>query len=316
MSDLFTLALPFFGLIFLGFLSGKITRLPEGGLAWLNFFVVYIALPALFFRLVSQTPLEELTNWSFVVATTVTTYIVFTLAFVFGLWKTKGNMAEATIQGLAGSYSNIGYMGPGLTLAALGPAATVPTALIFCFDSLLLFTLIPIFMALSGTDEKSGRELTLYVVKKVFLHPFIIATILGVLAAAIHFEPPGWIAEMLRILSGAAAPCALFAMGVAVALRQVRRIPGELSVLLPIKLVLHPMLLFLLLGFLGTVPEVWIKTAILMACLPPAANVFIVAQQYDVYVERASSTVMIGTLVSVVTVTFFLYLITQNVLPF
>ncbi|TLP49119.1 MULTISPECIES: AEC family transporter [Cohaesibacter] len=316
MSDLFTLALPFFGLIFLGFLSGKITRLPEGGLAWLNFFVVYIALPALFFRLVSQTPLEELTNWSFVVATTVTTYIVFTLAFVFGLWKTKGNMAEATIQGLAGSYSNIGYMGPGLTLAALGPAATVPTALIFCFDSLLLFTLIPIFMALSGTDEKSGRELTLYVVKKVFLHPFIIATILGVLAAAIHFEPPGWIAEMLRILSGAAAPCALFAMGVAVALRQVRRIPGELSVLLPIKLVLHPVLLFLLLGFLGTVPEVWIKTAILMACLPPAANVFIVAQQYDVYVERASSTVMIGTLVSVVTVTFFLYLITQNVLPF
>nr|WP_321444566.1 AEC family transporter [uncultured Cohaesibacter sp.] len=316
MSDLFTLALPFFGLIFLGFLSGKITSLPEGGLAWLNFFVVYIALPALFFRLISQTPLEELTNWSFVVATTVTTCIVFMLAFAFGLWKTKGNMAEATIQGLAGSYSNIGYMGPGLTLAALGPEATVPTALIFCFDSLLLFTLIPIFMALSGTDEKSGPDLAFYVLKKVFLHPFIIATILGVLAAAIHFEPPGWIAEMLRILSGAAAPCALFAMGVAVALRKVRRIPGELSVLLPIKLVLHPMLLFVLLGFLGTVPEVWIKTAILMACLPPAANVFIVAHQYDVYVERASSTVMIGTLVSVVTVTFFLYLITQNILPF
>ena len=120
---------------------------------------------------------------------------------------------------------------------------------------------------------------------------------------------------MLRILSGAAAPCALFAMGVAVALRQVKRIPGELSVLLPIKLILHPILLLLLLSFLGTVPDVWIKTAILMACLPPAANVFIVAQQYDVYVERASSAVMIGTLVSVFTVTFFLYLITQDLLP-
>ena len=315
MSDVFTLALPFFGLIFLGFLSGKIAKLPEEGLSWLNFFVVYIALPSLFFRLVSQTPLEELTNWSFVVATTVTTYIAFILAFIFGLWNTRGNMAEATIQGLAGSYSNIGYMGPGLTLAALGPAATVPTALIFCFDSLLLFTLIPIFMALSGTDDKDWRTLSLYVLKKVFFHPFIIATILGVLAAAFTIEPPGWIDTMLRILSGAAAPCALFAMGVAVALRQVKRIPAELSILLPIKLIIHPILLYLLLSFLGTVPDIWIHTAILMACLPPAANVFIVAQQYGVYVERASSTVMIGTLVSVITVTFFLYLITQGKLP-
>jgi predicted permease len=104
-------------------------------------------------------------------------------------------------------------------------------------------------------------------------------------------------------------------MGVAVALRKVRRIPAELGILLPIKLVLHPLLLLALLSFLGTVPTVWIHTAILMACLPPAANVFIVAQQYDVYVERASSAVMLGTLVSVVSVTFFLYLITQNKLP-
>ena len=158
MGEVFTLALPFFGLIFLGFLSGKIAKLPETGLAWLNFFVVYIALPALFFRLVSKTPVEELTNWSFVLSTTFITYTAFAISFAFGLWVTGGKMAEATIQGLAGSYSNIGYMGPGLTLAALGPAATVPTALIFCFDSILLFTLIPVMMALSGTERLNWRE--------------------------------------------------------------------------------------------------------------------------------------------------------------
>jgi hypothetical protein len=31
-------------------------------------------------------------------------------------------------------------MGPGLTLAALGPSAIVPTALIFVFDNTLHFT--------------------------------------------------------------------------------------------------------------------------------------------------------------------------------
>ncbi len=315
MGDVFTLALPFFGLIFLGFLSGKIVKLPESGLAWLNFFVVYISLPALFFRLISQTPLEELTNWSFVMSTTLTTYSAFAIAFAFGLWMTRGKMAEATIQGLVGSYSNIGYMGPGLTIAALGPAATVPTALIFCFDSILLFTLIPVMMALSGTEKLSWQQTILYVLRKVFLHPFIIATIIGVLAAAIQFQPPGWIDKMLTYLSNAAAPCALFAMGVAVALRQVRRVPTEMPVLLIIKLIVHPVLVYLLLSRIDGIPESWIYTAILMACLPPAANVFVVAQQYDTYVERASSAVMIGTLFSVATVTTFLYLITKGLLP-
>ncbi|MCV6547183.1 MAG: AEC family transporter [Cohaesibacter sp.] len=315
MGDVFTLALPFFGLIFLGFLSGKIVKLPEAGLAWLNFFVVYISLPSLFFRLISQTPLEELTNWSFVISTTLTTYTAFALAFAFGLWVTRGKMAEATIQALVGSYSNIGYMGPGLTIAALGPAATVPTALIFCFDSILLFTLIPIMMALSGTERLSGQQTILYVVKKVFLHPFIIATIIGVLAAAIQVQPPDWINTMLSYLSNAAAPCALFAMGVAVALRQVRKVPAEMPILLAIKLLIHPMLVYLLLSQLDGIPQSWIYTAILMACLPPAANVFVVAQQYDIYVERASGAVMVGTLASVATVTTFLYLITKGLLP-
>ena len=44
-------------------------------------------------------------------------------------------------------------MGPGLTLAPLGPKAAVPTALIFVFDNALLFTLVPFLMALGG----SGR---------------------------------------------------------------------------------------------------------------------------------------------------------------
>ena len=41
------LALPFFGLIFLGYLAGRLWRRDESALAWLNIFVLYFALPAL-----------------------------------------------------------------------------------------------------------------------------------------------------------------------------------------------------------------------------------------------------------------------------
>ena len=190
MQDVISLSLPFFGLIFLGYGSGKYIKIPEAGLAWLNFFVIFIALPALFFRLLAKTPIDQLANFAYVAATTFSTYCAFAIAFAVGVLTTRGRIPEATIQALGGSYSNIGYMGPGLTLAALGPAATVPTALIFCFDNILLFTLTPLMMAIAGTENQSFSKTVLVVLKRIFTHPFIVATIIGVLAAAINSSRP------------------------------------------------------------------------------------------------------------------------------
>ena len=138
MLDVINLALPFFGLIFLGLACGKLKQIPDTGLAWMNFFLIYVSLPCLFYRVLAQTPLEQLNNPPFIVATMLATGAMFALAFLIG-WLFRRHMGEATIAGLSGAYGNIGYMGPGLALATLGPAANVPVALIFCFDTLLLF---------------------------------------------------------------------------------------------------------------------------------------------------------------------------------
>jgi malonate transporter len=46
MVDMLNLALPYFGLIFIGFGCGKAKGLPAQGLAWMNFFLLYVSLPA------------------------------------------------------------------------------------------------------------------------------------------------------------------------------------------------------------------------------------------------------------------------------
>ena len=315
MSDVLTLALPFFGLILLGYASARLVRIPEEGLAWMNFFLIYVALPALFYKLIAQTPIEQLANWRFILTTTMATYVVFAICFAVGMMVTRGNMAEATIQGVAGSYSNIGYMGPGLTLAVLGTGATVPTALIFCFDNALLFTMLPLMMALAGSERTTAGQLALGVARRVLLHPFILATIAGVIGAAVGIAPPRPIDQMLEFLKNAAAPCALFAMGVTVAMRPLKRVPREIPFILGAKLILHPVLVWLLLGLSGDFEPVWVYTAVLMAALPPALNVFVMARQYESYVERASSIVLVGTMVSVLTLTGFIALVTQGILP-
>ncbi|MER2604754.1 MAG: AEC family transporter [Siculibacillus sp.] len=314
MPQVLNLALPFFGLIFIGWACGKWRRLPAEGLAWLNFFIVYVSLPALFFQLLSKTPIEQLTQWSYIATTTAATGAMFALALVVGLAFNRGALREAAITAVAGAYSNIGYMGPGVTLATFGPAATVPTALVFCFDNALLFTLVPLLMALSG-EKQSPVSTLLVIVKRIFLHPFILATIVGVGAAALQVRPPVVVDKMLTSLMQAAAPCALFAMGVTVGLRPVERVTAEIPVVLVIKLLLHPLLVWVALAWIGGFDRVWVMTAVLMACLPPALNVYVLAQQYHAHVAQASAIVLIGTAVSVATVTGVLWLITNDLLP-
>jgi malonate transporter len=315
MIEVLNLALPYFGLIFIGFACGKLKQIPDTALAWMNFFIVYVALPALFYRIIAQTPLEKLASANFVFATTLATFLAFALSFAIGMAIRRGNIAESTIAGLAGGYGNIGYMGPGLALATLGPEAAVPVALIFCFDTLLLFTLVPFLMALAKPSQVSIAATAFEVVKRIALHPLMIATAAGVASAAIQFQPPIALDRLLQFLHNAAAPCALFTLGVTVALRPLKKMPWEVPLLTVVKLAVQPVLIFLLLSLFGPFEQSWVDTALLMAALPPALNVFVFARQYDSWVEQASSAVLVGTLVSVVTLTSVMWMVKTGTLP-
>jgi predicted permease len=86
-------------------------------------------------------------------------------------------------------------------------------------------------------------------------------------------------------------------------------VPWEVPVLVLIKLVVHPIVALLLLTALGPFDPNWVKTAVLMAALPPALNVFVLARQYESWVEPASGSVLLGTLVSVATLTSVMWLV-------
>jgi hypothetical protein len=309
MYELLGLIFPLFGLILLGYITARITRQPLEALAWLNTFIVYLALPALFFSMLSKTPIDQLARWDFVGANVGVTFGIFALTLGLGLINARGNVAEATMQGLSGAYGNIGYMGAALAILTLGETAAIPVALIFCFENIMHFTLAPAMMALSGRQEQGPLQLVAEVIRRIVLHPFIIATAAGVSAAAIGVAPPLPVERLIAYLAQAAAPCALFAMGVTLALRPLKRVPGALFYIVPIKLVLHPLAMYLVLSHIGGIASVWMLTAVLLASLPTATNVFILAQQYGVWVERASASILVTTVVSVLTVSVLLYLI-------
>jgi malonate transporter and related proteins len=316
MVDILNLALPYFGLIFIGFACGKAKGLPEQGLAWMNFFLLYVSLPALLFGIMSKTPFEELNNPPFLVATTLGTTTAFFLALLTGRLIGRLPLREATLAGLCGAYGNIGYMGPGLALAVLGSKAAAPTALIFCCDSIFLFTIVPLLIALTDSKHPSLWHTLGVVLRQIVLNPLIMSACLGALAAALHLHLPVAVDSTVLFLQNAAAPTALFVLGVTVALRPFGRVPWEVPGVIAIKLLIHPLVVFALMLLLGPFAQPWAATAILMASLPPALNVFVIARQNDAWIEPASVAVLIGTFASVVTLTSVMWVLQTGRLVF
>jgi malonate transporter len=316
MVDILNLALPYFGLIFIGYACGKAKGLPEQGLAWMNFFLLYVSLPALLFGIMSKTPFAELNNPPFLIATTLGTVSAFALAMMAGRLVGRISVREATLAGLSGGYGNIGYMGPGLALAVLGPKAAAPTALIFCCDSIFLFSIVPLLIALTDSKHRPLLDTFAVVARQIVFNPLIMSACAGALAAALHIHPPVAIDNTLLFLQNAAAPMALFVLGVTVALRPFGRVPWEVPAVIAVKLLIHPLVVFGLMLLLGPFAQPWAATAVLMASLPPALNVFVIARQNDSWIEPASVAVLIGTFASVITLTSVMWLIQAGRLVF
>ena len=311
--DVLNLSLPLFGLILIGYFCAKISSLDESALGWMNFFIIYVALPALFFQLIRKAPLESLINYRFVLASTGATVVLFICGFVLGKVILKRPGATATIQAVAASYANIGYMGPAITISALGKAALIPSVIIFCFDNAFLFVVVPIMMALSSNRKHSTLlSICLKAFLKVITHPFIVATLLGILASVFTLELPTAIETILTMLSNTAAPAALFTMGVVIGKRKAIISGVGIPLIIVLKLVAHPVCVYFLIKLLGPFDPVWEKTAVLMACLPPALNIYVMATDYKTYVREASSIVLIGTVFALGSVTYVLYLINNN----
>jgi malonate transporter len=79
----------------------------------------------------------------------------------------------------------------------------------------------------------------------------------------------------------------------------------EVGVMTFTKLIVQPGLTALAFFWLLPVDPLWAKVAVLMAALPTGAGSFVLAQAYGIYVLRTSSTILLGTVLSVVTISVF-----------
>jgi malonate transporter len=315
MIEILAVIVPVFGLTAIGFAAARLEFITSEGLAGLRRFLLDLALPALIFQLVAEAPIGGTNLVVFALTATFATYCAFAIAFSIAALLNRGNVPEATVEGLAGSHADVALMGPALAIGAFGIAAAAPLALVLAVDGAMLAALTPLMLALGGSGRSEPAALTQRVARGVLLNPLLVATLVGLAANALRIHLPAPVDALLTLLRQAAPAVALFALGAGLPFRPIESFDPEVPLLLVVKLIIHPLIVYLLLSWVGGFDPVWVHTAVLMAALPPTAGVLGLAKEYGADIERTASTVLLATAASIATVTVVLVLLLNDFLP-
>jgi malonate transporter len=200
-------------------------------------------------------------------------------------------------------------MGIPLISAVFGREAAVPIVVGLTLDGVLMIPLGIVIIESSKGHAEGLIHTALTTFSALTRNPLILSIFAGLAISAIRLTPPEPLTNFLDLLGGTAGPCALFALGATLAGRQVAGGTAEVSYMTLMKLAAHPAALYFTTTRLFSVDPLWATAALLGAALPIAANVFIVARQYDVYVVRTSSAILVSTAVSLISVSALLFVL-------
>lgn len=291
-----------------GYLAGRVRILDDAASAALNAFVYWFALPAVLFLGIARRRIDEIFNWPFVGAFLGAMLIVYALGSLIGWLIHREPGPVVNMQGLNAAFSNTGYMGIPLFLAAFGPDKLAPAILATVLMSTVMTgTAIIVLELLRNAGRGLGRA---FVDVGVALakNPLIIATAAGAAISVAQLPLPIPIVNFTEILGASAGPCALFAIGLFLAGRPLAADLGEVGWICALKLLWQPLITWALIETLFPLEPEWHSAAILLAALPMGALTFVVAQRYEVYVERTSAAILISTVLSVPTLSVLLAL--------
>ncbi len=309
MLYILSLTIPFFAIILLGLLSRKFNLFNETDGRKIARFAFFIALPPFMFLNIISSPIKNIFDLEFILRYEICTILVFTFSCVIAKYLLKIPKEEIGIFGLNSSYPNYGYIGVPMALIAFGKDAAIPISLILVADSIVLLFLTAIFSYENKTNGILSSFSNLFI--SFVKNPILVAVISGFCFSIFEVQLPKIPNAIFIMLAGAAAPSALFALGITLLGQKVSTSLIELSFITFIKLILHPLLVSLLLieWYLKNTTHntVWIQTAILSACLPVAANVYSLSEYYKQYVGKTAAAITITTLFSSITVTLLLY---------
>ncbi len=327
MLAILTLTFPFFALVACGYLAARWGLLALSAIPGLNGFVLFFALPCMLYRFGASAPAAQLFDPGVALTYLVSGLLIVVLCLAL---TRRGSLGwnDAAFGALVAAFPNTGFMGVPLLVALLGQAAATPVIVSLLVDMVLTTSLCIALsrlgapgvadpaagisgaaaagMARTGAGA-SARQAAGKALRGVAANPLPWAILAGALVSWLQIQVPQPLGTTVGLLADAASPVALFTIGAVLARSHIlaradsaHAVPWQATVPVAVlKLLVHPLLVW---GVGSAVMAAgWplapfaLQVLVLLAALPSASNVVLLAERYGADSGRITRIVLLTT---------------------
>lgn len=305
MLDILNVVLPVFILIGLGYGARWVDLVSDTLIDGLMRYAVMFAAPALLFKGVSSLDLSA----NFEVRLLGSFYIGAIASFSAGLLGARyffgRDWEDCVVIGFVALFSNSLMLGLPIAERAYGTEALAGNFAIISIHSLFAYGVGITTMEIVKARGKSVVQTAITVLKGMFSNALVLAIAAGFTVNLLGIRLPSAVDDSVGLLAQTALPTALFAIGGV--LRRYRP-EGDLRTILyvcALSLVLHPSITFFL-GQRFDLSQDSLRSAITTASMAPGINAYLFANIYGRAKRVAASAVLIGTAISIFSVSAWL----------
>ena len=260
----------------------------------LNRIGFFVASPALLFTVIADADVGELFQAPLLVQAIAAVAVAAVFVVVNLLWLRRP-ATEATIGAVSAGYVNANNIGLPVAVYVLGdPAAVVPVIL------LQLLILAPVTLLVLDA-QTSGRVSVGFVLAQPVRNPIILGSLAGAVVSLTGWSVPAPVLAPLEILGGAAVPMILLAFGMSLhGSRPFQQPGGRTAVVVAsvLKAVVMPAVAFVLARYAFGLDPAQVATAVTLAALPVAQNVYNYAARFRTGELLARDTILVTTVAS------------------
>jgi malonate transporter len=302
---IFNTVAPVFLLVIAGYLAVRQKIFGDSMVDGLMKFAVLFAIPCLLFKATSTMDLATAFEWEVMLAFYAGSTLSFGAAVLIA-WKVYSRRpGESVAIGFAALFSNLVLMGLPISERAFGAENMSPAFAIVSIHAPFCYLLGITVMELLRADGRSLPETAKVVVVSMFRNSLMIGLGLGFIVNITQIPLPNVLISAIEMLTQAALPAALFALGGILTRYSLTASFREVSTLSFLSLVIHPLISFTLCLALGVDAQTT-KIVVLLASMAPGMNAYLFANMYQRGQTIAAGTVLFATISSVFSISIWL----------
>lgn len=283
--------------ILVGYAVGRTGVLGDQGRWVLNRLTFFVASPALLFLAIADSEPTQVLGQLLWIAT-ISAFLTAGIYHLATFKWLQRPAAERIVAAMSASTVNSANLGLPIALYVLGDMAHAAPVILF---QLALYQ--PVNLAMLDATTIKHRTTFWALASATAKNPMIIGSLAGLVVALTGVQLPELVLAPIELISGASIPAMLLAFGISLVGskpldpgtgRRADVLIGSLA-----KLVIHPLIAWLLAAFVFRLPTEMIVAAVIMAGLPTAQNIFVTASRYERGVVIAKDTVLITTICAI-----------------